>query len=82
MGAFGEAVLSVYNGAWRPYSFSPMGKGDPTEYYKIAASLIPTEIHHTKDNTIRVIIALVPPITNTPLVIEAAHNKGDSLELL
>ena len=52
-----------------------MARENPIEYYKIAASLIPTERHHKEDNAIRVIIAPVPPITNTSCVFLATHRE-------
>jgi hypothetical protein len=64
-------VLSVYNGLGGHAAFLQWAQENPTEYYKIAARLIPTEIHHEEDRSIRVIIAPIEPITTEPRVIEA-----------
>lgn len=54
-----DTVLSVFNDLQTdPHSnLLSWAKSEPTEFYKIAAKLIPTEINHSLDNkVIRVII--------------------------
>jgi hypothetical protein len=55
-GAFREAVLHVYKGLGGHAAFLAWAQGNPTEYYRIAARLIPVELHREEDRTIRVII--------------------------
>ena len=56
-GAFREAVQIVYNGLGGHESFLRWARENPTEYYKIAARLIPAEMREdTKDKTITVIV--------------------------
>jgi hypothetical protein len=55
-GAFREAVLFVYDGLGGHAAFLQWAQENPTEYYKIAARLIPTEIRHEEDQTVTVIL--------------------------
>ena len=59
-GASRSCALCLQTGLGGYTAFLQWTRENLTEYYKIAASLIPTEIHHKEDNTIRVIIAPVP----------------------
>ncbi len=55
--AIREAVLFVYDGLGGHDAFLEWARGNPTEYYKIAARLIPAEIREdTGDRAITVII--------------------------
>ncbi len=69
-GAFREAVLHVYNGLGGHKAFLEWALQNPTEYYRIAARLIPVELRSEEDRTVTVIIAPPPPI-NAPVVIES-----------
>jgi len=62
-GAFREAVLFVYDGLGGHAAFLQWARENPTEYYKIAARLIPGEMREEGENKhITVIInrSLVP----------------------
>jgi len=70
-GAFREAVHAVYNGLGGHAAFLRWAIENPSDFYKIAARLIPTEIHHKEDNNIRVIIAPInEPVTITDQTIK------------
>lgn len=74
-GAFREAVQVVYNDLGGHAAFLQWARDNPSDFYKIAARLIPTEIHHKEDNNIRVIIAPVSPLPSEPRVIDATPSK-------
>ncbi len=59
-GAFREAVLHVYSGLGGHAAFLEWARQNPSEYYKIAARLIPVELRHEEDRTINVIINREP----------------------
>lgn len=69
-GAFREAVPYVYNGLGGHQAFLEWAQENPTEYYRIAARLIPIELHSEEDRTVRVIIETAPPL-KPPVMIEA-----------
>lgn len=55
--AFREAVLHVYNGLGGHAAFLQWARENPTEYYKIAARLIPGEMRENgPDNGITVVV--------------------------
>jgi len=78
--AFREAVLHVYNGLGGHAAFLQWARENPTEYYKIAARLIPGEMRENgPDNGITVVVnkfvdlevappAMIPgPAGNAPI---------------
>ena len=69
-GAFREAVLHVYKRLGGHAAFLAWARENPTEYYRIAARLIPVELRSEEDRTVRVIIEPAPPL-NPPVMIEA-----------
>ena len=72
-GAFREAVLHVYKGLGGHAAFLAWARENTTEYYRIAARLIPVELRSEEDRTINVIIQRCPPVdrpSNDPLMIE------------
>jgi hypothetical protein len=78
-GAFREAVLHVYKGLGGHAAFLAWARENPTEYYRIAARLIPVELRQEVDNTIRVIIddrSPLPPATTGQPILED-HSKRD-----
>jgi hypothetical protein len=74
-GAFREAVLRVYNGLGGHAAFLAWARENQTEYYKIAARLIPTEIHQEEDRTVRVIIAPADPVIEPVMVTDQTIRK-------
>lgn len=54
--AFKDAVRTAYNGIGGHSAFAKWAKENPTEFYRIAARLIPTEIHTSTDMSINVVI--------------------------
>ncbi len=69
-GAFREAVLHVYNGLGGHKAFLEWARKNPTEYYRIAARLIPVELRSEEERTINVIIPAPPP----PLLDSQKHS--------
>lgn len=55
-GAFREAVLHVYNSLGGHNAFLEWARENPSEYYRIAARLIPVELRSGEDRVINVII--------------------------
>jgi hypothetical protein len=55
-GLFREAVLWVYNGMGGHAAFLQWARENPTEYYKIAARLIPTELREDGGKHVTVIV--------------------------
>lgn len=55
-GAFREAVQTVYDGLGGHAAFLEWAKDNPTEYYRIAARLIPLEIRDQSDRTVTIIV--------------------------
>lgn len=79
-GAFREAVLHVYKGLGGHAAFLAWAQENLTEYYRIAARLIPVELHHEEDRTLRVIIDDRSPInglSNGPLMVEDHSTRED-----
>ena len=60
-GSFRQAVAIVYDGLGGHQGFLKWARKNQTEFYKIAARLIPTELRREEDRTVRVIIAPPPP---------------------
>lgn len=54
--AFRQAVQHVYDDIGGHEAFSRWAKANPTEFYRIAARLIPTEMHEKKDDRVIVIV--------------------------
>jgi hypothetical protein len=54
--AFKEAVRIVYEDIGGHKAFAEWARENPTEFYKIAARLIPTEIATRSDDTLTVVI--------------------------
>lgn len=72
-GAFREAVLHVYKGLGGHAAFLEWARENPTEYYRIAARLIPVELRHEEDRVINVIINRSPTSngpSREPLMVE------------
>ena len=59
-GAFREAVQVVYDRMGGHEAFLLWARDNQTEYYRIAARLIPIELRETEDRTINVIIRRDP----------------------
>ena len=55
-GTFRDAVQVAYNDVGGHEAFTAWAKKNRTEFYRIAARLIPVEIRDTSDKTINVII--------------------------
>lgn len=74
-GAFREAVLHVYNGLGGHAAFLAWARENPTEYYRIAARLIPVELRSEEDRTVTIIINRqpVPPAMIQPTLED--HSK-------
>jgi len=62
--SFREAVLFVYHGLGGHEAFLEWARENPTEYYRIAARLIPAEMKSDEDRTVKVII--LPPDHGQP----------------
>ncbi len=60
-GAFREAVLHVYNGLGGHKAFLEWARENPTEYYRIAARLIPVELRSEDHAIVNVILPPMPP---------------------
>lgn len=75
-GAFREAVLVVYDGLGGHGAFLQWARENPTEYYKIAARLIPGEMREEgEDKPITIIVNRMPmTVPNGPTL------PGDSTE--
>jgi len=58
--AFREAVQVVYEGLGGHTAFLQWARENPTEYYKIAARLIPTEIRHEEERNLTIIVNRTP----------------------
>ena len=69
--SFREAVLFVYHGLGGHAAFLEWARENPTEYYRIAARLIPAELKSDEDRTIQVIIA--PANATAQPVIKTVH---------
>ena len=54
--SFREAVLFVYHGLGGHDAFLEWARKHPTEYYRIAARLIPAEMKSDEDRTVKVVI--------------------------
>lgn len=54
--AFKDAVRIVYDDIGGHSAFAAWARENPTEFYRIAARLIPTEIATRGDNTITVVV--------------------------
>jgi len=54
--AFREAVQVVYERLGGHEAFLQWAKENPTEYYRIAARLIPTEMQKNEDNRVVVVV--------------------------
>ena len=54
--AFKDAVRIVYDDIGGHHAFAAWARENPTEFYKIAARLIPSEINVKADNTLTVIV--------------------------
>lgn len=81
-GAFRAAVLHVYKGLGGHAAFLAWARENPTEYYRIAARLIPVELRSEEDRTINVIIQRPPPFDrqqNTPVMIESHSSYTQGL---
>lgn len=68
-GAFREAVLHVYNGLGGHAAFLAWARENQTDFYRIAARLIPAELRSEEDRTVTVIIE-PPPSRRAPAMIE------------
>lgn len=66
-GAFREAVLNVYNNLGGHAAFLAWARENPTEYYRIAARLIPVELRQEVDTKVTVILHKPQ---NAPVMIE------------
>lgn len=77
--SFREAVLFVYHGLGGHPAFLEWARENPTEYYKIAARLIPAEMGSDADRKIEVVIlpAKATPVSPKPVTLE---HSPDSLE--
>ncbi len=73
-GQFREAVQVVYDGLGGHAAFLAWARENPTEYYRIAARLIPAELRSEEDRTINVIIE-PSPSRKQPVMIEK-HSEG------
>ena len=58
--AFKDAVRIVYEDIGGHKAFAAWARENPTEFYKIAARLIPTEITARSDNNLTVVIRRFP----------------------
>lgn len=86
-GLMKEAVQVAYNGLGGHAGFTAWAEANPTEFYKIAARLIPVE--HRKDEedrTINIIIERLEPqqqpVVNPPLpvagaLVDHSHDRGE-----
>jgi len=74
-GAFKEAVQIVYNGLGGHDAFLAWARKNRTEYYRIAARLIPGEMQedHGAENVMIVIRQITQPAS--PLVIEGTAER-------
>ena len=54
--AFKDAVRIVYDDIGGHPAFAAWARENPTEFYKIAARLIPSEVNVKADNTLTVIV--------------------------
>jgi len=54
--AFKDAVRFVYDDIGGHSAFAAWARENPTEFYKIAARLIPSEVNVKADNTLTVIV--------------------------
>lgn len=71
--AFCEAVATVYDSLGGHAAFLAWARENPTEYYRIAARLIPVELRSKEDRTVTVVIAPVPP--RKPPVMIQKHSE-------
>ena len=55
-GLFREAVLAVYERLGGHAAFLEWARKNPTEFYRIAARLIPVEVRGPSDQSVRVIV--------------------------
>lgn len=74
-GVFREAVLSVYNGLGGHKAFLEWARENPTEYYKIAARLIPVELRSEEDRVLNIIIDRSFKTPREQTIIEATPVK-------
>lgn len=68
-GAFREAVQVVYDGLGGHAAFLRWARENQTDFYRIAARLIPAELRCEEDRTVTVIIE-PPPSRRAPAMIE------------
>jgi hypothetical protein len=69
-GAFREAVQVVYDRLGGHDAFLQWARENPTEYYRIAARLIPVELRDTSDKTVRVIVDRRAAVPHVPPALE------------
>lgn len=76
-GAFREAVQIVYDGLGGHLEFLKWARENQTDFYKIAARLIPVEVRSEEDRTVTVVIAPAPvPARKPPAMIETCTEGG------
>ena len=73
-GTFRDAVQVAYNDVGGHEAFTRWAKKHPTEFYKIAARLIPVEIRDYSDKVVNVIIRRDPP-TPVPEAVPAIEYR-------
>lgn len=61
-GAFRDAVLLAYENIGGHEAFSKWAAENPTEFYRIAARLIPTELRGAEGEKVTVIVTRLPPV--------------------
>lgn len=64
--SFREAVLFVYQGIGGHEAFLKWARENPTEYYRIAARLIPAEMRSDENRTVQVVILPATPVAAQP----------------
>jgi len=72
--AFKDAVRFVYDDIGGNAEFSRWAKQNPTEFYKIAARLIPTEIAAQSGTGLTIVIA--PTDSQGRLILDADDEQG------
>jgi hypothetical protein len=76
--SFREATMQVFRENGGTKWFASWAKGEPTEFFKIAARLIPTEITGPNGEALRIVVEQID--SREPRTIE--HNEQEPANLL